>query len=168
MRMLRLRAAMLGVLLAGTTPALAQSAVPPVVVNPAKPDRWGDPTAGGGMFAGMSEAGRTTVREAMRAGGGSRADRDAVKVARDRMLVLLDAEPLDMAALKRTMEDESRAAQASHDRRQAAMLAGMTKLSVADRKVFVANMRAMKARMEARVGQMKRRGHGGGMPPPLL
>jgi hypothetical protein len=133
----------------------------------------------GAMFAGMSDAGQATMRDAMKAGGDPRSDHEAVKAARDRMLALLDADSLDVAALKRAMDDERKIAQASHDRRQAAMLAGFTKLSTADRKAFVANARTMKARMEARVGEMRGwggrsgprgsggpQGPGGNMPPP--
>jgi hypothetical protein len=69
------------------------------------------------------------------------------------------------------MDDERKAAEATREKRQAAMLAGFTKLSVADRKAFVANARAMKERMETRMGKARggrdgRGGHGGDMPPP--
>lgn len=174
-----LRTAAIGLLLAGGAPVLAQSAPAPAAPTaPAAPGARqhgrGD-HKGGGMFAGLSEAGRATMRDAMRAGGDPRTERDAVKAARDRMMAVLDAETLDVPALKRAMDDERRAAQASHDKRQAAMLAGFTKLSVADRKAFVANARQMKARMEARVGKAHRGGpggpgghggHGGDMPAP--
>jgi Spy/CpxP family protein refolding chaperone len=162
-----LRAATIGLLLAGAAPLFAQVAAPPAPPAPMHPPQsigrmhgGGNHSGkhGGGMFAGLSEAGRTTMREAMRAGGDPRADRDAVKAARDRMLTVLDAESLDTGALKRAMDDERRAAQAGHDKRQAAMLAGFTKLSTGDRKAFVANARAMKQRMEVRVVRMKQRG----------
>ncbi len=162
-----LRAATIGLLLAGAAPVLAQVAAPPAPPVPMHPAMHGGGMRGG-MFAGMSEAGRTTMREAMRAGGDPRADRDAVKGARDRMLAVLDAETLDTGALKRAMDDERRAAQAGHDKRQAAMLAGFAKLSTADRKTFVTNARAMKDRMAVRVMRIRQ---GGGVqsdatPPP--
>jgi Spy/CpxP family protein refolding chaperone len=174
-----LRAAALGLLLAGAAPVLAQT--PPPVAPAAAPgmsaypgkhggQRGGD-RMGGGMFAGLSDAGKATMRDAMKAGGDPRTEHEAVKAARDRMLTLLDADKLDTAALKRAMDDERRAAEASREKRQAAMLAGFTKLSVADRKAFVANARAMKTRMEQRMGKMHgghgdMRGSGGDMPPP--
>jgi Spy/CpxP family protein refolding chaperone len=153
------RIAAVGMLLLGAAPLLAQSAPSPAPGAAAPGPRQG--RQNWGMFAGLSEAGRATMREAMQAGGDARGDRAAVKAARDRMLVLLDADTLDVPALKRAMEEERRAAQASHDRRQSAMLAGFTKLSAADRKAFVANARQMQARMEARMGRWSRRGPGG-------
>jgi Spy/CpxP family protein refolding chaperone len=161
MMMRNLRAAALGLLLAGAVPVLAQTPPPaPPAGAPGMGDRMADRMGdhmGGGMFGGLSEAGKATMRDAMKAGGDSRSEHEAVKAARDRMLALLDVDTLDTAALKRAMDDERKAAQATHDKRQAAMLAGFSKLSVVDRKAFVANARAMKARMEDRVGKM----HGG-------
>jgi Spy/CpxP family protein refolding chaperone len=174
-----LRAITLGLLLASAAPVLAQAAPPApganaTLVRPPRSDM-----RGGGMFAGMSEAGRATMREAMKAGGDPRAEHQAVKAARDRMLVILDADTLDTAALRRAMDDERKAAEATREKRQAAMLAGFTKLSVADRKAFVANARDMKERMETRMakGRGGREGHGGyegrggpggHMPPPPM
>lgn len=166
-----LRAVTLGLLLASAAPVLAQAAPPPPgMAATATPPRYAE-LRGGGMFAGMSDAGRATMREAMQAGGDPRTEHEAVKAARDRMLTLLDADKLDTAALKRAMDDERRAAEVSREKRQAAMLAGFTKLSVADRKAFVTNARAMKDRMEQRMGKMHggrggMRGPGGDMPPP--
>jgi uncharacterized membrane protein len=181
MMTLRLRFAAIGLLLAGTAPVLAQTPPPPTDASgvAARHGKYGDrmrdrmrDRMAGGMFAGISDAGQATMREAMKAGGDPRTDHDAVKAARDRMLGVLDADTLDTPALKRAMDDERKASQASHERRQAAMLAGFTKLSVADRKAFVANARSMKARMEARLGEMRGRGgragpRGDAPPPPL-
>ena len=152
-----LRAIAVGLLLASATPVLAQAAPPaPGTAATATPPKRYE-RLGGGMFAGLSDGGRATMREAMKAGGDPRAEHQAVKAARDRMLVILDADTLDTAALRRAMDDERKAAEATREKRQAAMLAGFTKLSVADRKAFVANARTMKLRMEERVGK----GHGG-------
>lgn len=158
-----LRAATIGLLFAGASPLFAQVAAPPAPPAPMQHGMHGDRMhvgrhGGGAMFGGLSEAGRATMRDSMRAGGGPRADRDAVKAARDRMLTVLDADNLDTGALKRAMDDERRAAQAGHDKRQAAMFAGFAKLSIADRKAFVADARAMRTRMEARVDRWKQRG----------
>lgn len=169
MKISNLRAITLGLLLASAAPVLAQAAPPaPGMAATATPPRRAE-LRGGGMFAGMSEAGRTTMREAMKAGGDPRAEHEAVKAARDRMLVILDADTLDTSALRRAMDDERKAAEATREKRQAAMLAGFTKLSVADRKAFVRNARAMKLRMEARMGHGGRHGapeERGPMPPP--
>jgi hypothetical protein len=78
-----LRAITLGLLLASAAPVLAEAAPPaagtaPTLVRPPRSDM-----RGGGMFAGMSEAGRATMREAMKAGGDPRAEHQAVKAARD-------------------------------------------------------------------------------------
>ncbi|KAB7646358.1 periplasmic heavy metal sensor [Polymorphobacter fuscus] len=173
------RLALIGVMLAGTAPLVAQTTpAAPSAATSATPDRaagkpgWHKGKRGdrrpGGMFAGLSEAGRATMRDAMKAGGDPRSDRDAVKAARDRMLTVLDADRLDAGALKRAMDDERQAAQVGHDKRQAAMLAGFTKLSTADRKAFVANARAMKDRMEARIGKMRGGRGPGDMPPPPM
>ena len=167
-----LRAMALGLLLVGAAPAFAQMPPPPPAgangmdgMRGMHGNRGGDRQ--GGMFAGMSDAGRATMRDAMKAGGDPRVEHEAVKAARDRMLALLDADTLDTAALKRAMDDERKAAQASHEKRQAAMLAGFSKLSVADRKAFVANARAMKDRMEIRVRKLRPNGGpDGDMPPP--
>lgn len=169
--------AMFALLLAAAAPVAAQMPPPP----PGGPamaaghhggrGMHGRGMDGRGMFASMSEAGRKTMMEAMRGGGDRRAEREQVKAARDRMLTLLEAERLDTGALKRALDDERNAANASRERHQAAMLAAFGKLSVADRKAFVADARAMKDRMESRMKD--RRGKRGGMddmppPPPMM
>jgi len=103
------------------------------------------------MFPSMSEAGRATMREAMMAGGDRRAERDKVEAARERMLAALDADRFDAGAVKRAMDDERALAEATRQERQAAMLAAFGKLSVADRKAFVADSRAMRNRMDQRM-----------------
>lgn len=179
MTIFSLRSAAIGLLLAGAVPAMAQTAPP----APPAPPAGGMMMHGGhggpgrmhgrGMFKSMSEAGRKTMMEAMHAGGDRKAEREQVKAARDRMLAVLDADRLDTAALKRTMEEERAVANAGRERHQAAMLAGFAKLSTADRKAFVADARAMKTRMETRMQHWrgKRMGDMGGMggdhmPPP--
>lgn len=182
MTSLVLRSTAIALLLAGAAPAFADAPPPPPPPGdmmagppPGGPGgRWGPghegmgrEGIGRGMFASLSEAGRATMREAFRGGGDRRAEHDAVKAARDHMLDLLDNERLDTAALKRAMDDERNAANAGRERQQAAMLAAFTKLSLADRKAFVADARAMKDRMEQRMQQWRgRRGPGGDMPPP--
>ena len=165
---LTLRAAATALALGGAMPLLAQIPAPPAP-QAAPAGAYGMPgegmrgMRGAGMFAKLSDAGRITMRDAMRAGGDRRADPDAVMAARDQMLVILDAENLDSGALKRAMDDERRVAQAGHEKRQAAMLAGFGMLSVTDRNVFVASAREMLTRMEERVGKMR----SGDMQPPI-
>ena len=162
--------------------ALAQPAPPPPPAAPAGPG--GGPHAGphagmagrphGGMamrmFPSMSEAGRAIVREAMMAGGDRRAEREKVEAAREKMLTALSADRLDVAAVKRAMDEERSLAEASREARQAAMLAAFQKLSVEDRKAFVTDSRAMKQRMGQRMEGLRqrwreRRGHGAPQPP---
>lgn len=104
------------------------------------------------MFAGMSEAGRAAMLAAMR-GVDMHVGKAEVAAARDRMLAVLDAERLDPMALRRAMDDERAAValqQAQQAKRQAAMLSGFEQLSLADRRAFVADARALRDRVEAR------------------
>lgn len=156
-------------------PALAQT--PPA---PPAPPAAGDMRGHHGrmmghrMFPSMSEAGRATIREAMMAGDDRKASRQKVEAAREKLLAALAADRLDMAAVKRAMDEERAVAQAGRDARQAAMLAAFQKLSAEDRKAFAADSRAMKDRMGKRMAEWRerwqqRRGHGGprgDMPPP--
>jgi uncharacterized membrane protein len=159
--------AMIALLLAAAAPVAAQMPPPPPGAGMPGMGHGQRGMHGRGMFASMSEAGRKTMMEAMRAGGDRRAERDQVKAARDRMLTLLEAERLDTGALKKALDDERNAASASRERHQAAMLAAFGKLSVADRKAFVADARAMKTRMESRMkGWRGKRGGMDDMPPP--
>ncbi|PZN95416.1 MAG: hypothetical protein DCF31_06775 [Alphaproteobacteria bacterium] len=155
-----LRAAALGAVLLTAAPVLAQAAPPPPPAPGAGmmagPEFRGRGRMGHGKaFASMSEAGRKTMWEAMRGNEDRKENRQAVKAARDRMLTILDADRLDTNALKRAMDDERNAATVSRERHQAAMLTAFGKLSVADRKAFVADSRAMKSRMEARMQQWR-------------
>lgn len=121
-------------------------------------------------FAGMSPSGRRAMATAMAAGRGDNADHQRVRAARDRMLALLSADRLDTAAVRRTMDEERIIATAMHTRRQAALLQALQGLSVADRRAFVADARAMRGRFEAgfkRLNkQMRARGGRDDGPPP--
>ncbi len=119
-----------------------------------------------GLFAGMTPAGRQTLSEAMRGAPGDRlAEREAVSAARDRMLTLLEQDRIDAGTMRRAMDDERAAADATHQRRQAALLAALQKLSPADRKAFVANSRAAKNRMDDRLRAAREPGMAGDEPP---
>ncbi len=175
-------------LLKSTSVALAMLLALPVAAQtapaaPPAPGMHAGPHGGQGgrraarlqMFSTLSPVGQQVMRDAMR-GGDPRADHAAVKAARDQILVLLDADKLDVAALKRAMEAERATAEAMHNKRQAALLGAYQKLSVADRKALVAEARAMRARMESRMSKkgapMMMHGAGGMdgmedmMPPP--
>ena len=164
--------------LAQTTPPPPAGAAPPPGATGVAPrgyvrDRPGpmSPMMHGGMFKSLSPAGKATMREAMKGDEAARrAEREAVKAARDRMLAILDAEKLDVAALKKAMADERAAANAGRERMQASMATAFTKLSLADRRAFVAEARQMRARMDERMKGWKQRGGGDDTPPepPLL
>jgi Spy/CpxP family protein refolding chaperone len=130
-------------------PAIAQPAPPPAPPAPHAMERGMH--MGARMFPSMSEAGRATMREAMMAGGNRRDDRQKVEAAREKMLAALEAERFDAAAVKRAMDEERALSDASRQQRQAAMLAAFQKLSAEDRKAFVTDSRAMKARMQGRM-----------------
>ncbi len=168
---MKLAAALL--LFAVAAPAVAQMAAPP----PPPPGdgmhdgrermHWRSP-----MFTGMSDAGKATLHAAMH-DGDPQTDHAATRAARDRMLAVLDADRLDATALRRAMDDEREAANAAKARHQAAMVAAFQQLSLADRRAFVINARAMRNRIEDRMAGW--RGHGGSggprgagamMPPP--
>lgn len=159
-------------------PALAQMPPPP----PGAADHRGHQgMMGQRMFPSMSEAGRQTIREAMMAGDDRKANRQKVEAAREKLLTALAADRLDVAAVKRAMDEERAVAESSRDAKQAAMLAAFQKLTPEDRKAFAADSRAMKERMGKRMADWRerwkdRRGPNGGpggpggprgdMPPP--
>jgi Spy/CpxP family protein refolding chaperone len=164
-------------LLLAAAPALAQTAAPAAPPAGATVPRGqvrdrpgGMHMMHGGMFKSLSPAGRATMREAMKGDmAARRAERDAVKAARDRMLAVLEAEKLDVAALKKAMTDERVAANAGRERMQASMAAAFAKLSLADRRAFVTEARQMRTRMEERMKGWKQHGGGDDMPePPML
>lgn len=169
-----MRAAIAALMMTCALPTAAQMAAPP---PPPAPPAQAVPPMGGGKwgaraFPSMSEAGRQTMMNAMRGTGDRQQERAGIEAARERMLAILDADRLDTAALKRAMDDERAVAQASHERRQAAMVAAFQQLSVADRKAFVTDSRAMKNRMadafrrwqrDGRMGRPMRHGMGGSM-----
>jgi Spy/CpxP family protein refolding chaperone len=136
-------------------PAAGQAATALAAAPPAAGSHGSHPGRGGvrqQLFASLSPAGQAVMRDAMK-GIDRRADHAAIKVARDQILLLLDADKLDVAALQRAMETERATAQAMHDRRQAALLVAYQKLSVADRKALVAEARAMRGRMDSMMGK---------------
>lgn len=142
------------------TPALAQSAPPPASNTEAAPQRK-PMMMNRGAFANMSDAGRATMREAMRAQHDP-GHWEKLRTARDRVSALLAADRLDVAALRRAMDEERKLADAQQGRRQAAMLDAFQKLSVEDRKAFAAAAGQGRDRIERRVKNWR---EGGGRKP---
>ncbi len=146
-------------LLATAVPALAQSAPPPPGGSPevrerrmvikryghdGRDDRGPGPM--GGTLSGLTPEGRKILTDAMRE---NRSDgRDAIGDARRKVLELLDADRLDVAAVRRAMAEEHNLVQRKQQERQEAMLTAYQKLSVRDRKAFATSMRAQTYRME--------------------
>lgn len=166
-------------------PAFAQSAPPQPPAPPALPAPPAMTGAHSGhnmmgmdkgargmrMFPSMSEAGRKTMNDAMIAGGNRRDDRQKVEAVRDKMLAALEADRFDAGTVKRAMDEERAISDSTRQQRQAAMLAAFQKLSPEDRKAFVTDSRAMKSRMQQRMGgwrdrMRQHRGVGGGEPRP--
>ena len=145
-----------------TAPALAQPVPPPPPSPMGGPDGRGM-AMGARMFPTMSEAGRQAMQDAMQAGGNRREDRQKMEAVRDKLLNIVAGDRLDIAAVKRVMDEERALADASRQQRQTAMLAALQKLSPQDRQAFVTDSRAMKARMQNRMegwrGRMKDRMH---------
>ena len=154
---MRLAIVVAAALIGMSAPVVAQMPPPATGEMPDGAGWHGNP-----MFAGMSDAGRATMRAALK-GADAAGGRAGIDAARDRMLAILDADRLDVGALRRAMEDEREAANAAKARHQAALIAGFQQLSRADRHAFAVNARAMRTRMESRMGGP--RGHGGMIPP---
>lgn len=139
------------------------------------PGEWGGM---GGVLSGLTPEGRKTLADAMRET--RRPENDSLDTARDKVLQILEADRLDVAALRRAMGEEHRLGEAQQQRRQEAMLGAFQKLSPRDRQAFATAMRSEHFKMEQRRKDMdtrmskmrerwaKRGGQPGGpdMPPP--
>ncbi len=152
---MRRLASALGLALAASA-ALAQAPSP--VSPPAGPGqaeamperpgpRGGD--VGARRFSGLSPEGRALIAEALRPAAGQE-ERARIRAARERVHALLAADRLDVAALRRAMEEERRLVEALHAARQARMLEAFQKMSVADRRAFAENARRGRLMAEAR------------------
>ena len=135
-------------------PALAQ-VTPPAPAAPSAPPAPGPhgdvvikryPQMGMGHFAGMSDEGRVILREAMRSQKTPQ-DKQAIRAARQRLLDLIAADRLDVAAVRRAQAAERDLVMREHEQQQEAMLAAYQKLSPADRKAFAQGMRSQEERM---------------------
>ena len=130
---------------------------------------------GGGMMSKLSPEGRDILRQAM-AEGPIAVNRAAIDAARKKMLDILAADRLDVAALRSAMSEERAITARQQETHQESMLAAFQKLSAADRKAFADSMRGMHMQMEMRMKGMGQRmkmmhmRHGGpggdDMPPP--
>ena len=158
---LSFRAALAALAFGFTAPALAQSA-PPAPPAPSMQE-YGGKHGGyhgfGGlraMMRNLSPEGRETLSQAMRS---VRQDgtREQIEAARARMLDLLAAERLDVAAIQRVMLEERNLAAGKQQRMQAAMLGAYQRLSLADRRAFVASAREVRARVEERRSRWRER-----------
>ena len=159
--------AMLALLVAAPVVAQTAPSAPPRPAMRLQPPEHGE---GPMRFGNMSEAGRRTMMAAMEAArDGDEADRGRVRAARDRILTILDADRLDSVALRRTMDEERAASTAMKMRRQTAMTTAFERLSVADRRAFVADARTARGRVEGRMGKMSHRiDRDGDMRPPEM
>lgn len=167
--MSKFRVAAVAALLFAAPPLAAQTPFTPPS-SPTIEDAGGKPHFGkrhrrGKMFASMSDAGRATMRDAMRSVD-RRDNRAEVKAARDRMLAVLEAERLDTAALKRAMDAERDAAEAKRAEHHAAMAAGFARLSLADRRAYVADARAWREHAGKRAEAWRERRGARGMASP--
>lgn len=149
-----LKAAGAALALAIAAPAFAQTPpAPPAPASPTHRDvmiRRMSPGMEGfhhmNRFEGMSAEGRAILRDAMKPKHNPQ-DREAVRAARQRVLNLLTAERLDVAAVRRAQAAERELVVKQHERQQEAMLAAYQKLSQADRKAFASSMRDREERM---------------------
>ena len=142
-------------LLAAAGPALAQGPVAP----PGPPVPPPPPTVvfrTGGMFAGLSLQGQAIMREAVRQRRSPK-EAEALRAARQRVLALIAADRLDIAAIRRAQAEERRIVMEGHARQQEALLDAYRKLSPADRKAFAEGMRRREARMDEHVRTMRSR-----------
>lgn len=139
----RLKALLLAAGLAAA-PALAQPVPPPppVPVGPMVIHRFNS-----NILGDLSPEGRRILSSAMRDSGMRAEDRQALDASRDRLLRLLQAEKLDVGAVRRTMAEERELADRQQRRRQEVMLDAFRQLSVVDRRAFAGGMRDQKERI---------------------
>ena len=151
------RAALLALLLsaAASAPglALAQPVASPAASMPGM-GGIGQPLGSGALLRDLSPAGRAIVRQAVRTANAD-GTRQQIEATRARMLDILAADPLDVGALGRAMIEERTLAQGQQSRMHSAMLGAFQKLSVADRRAFVATAREVQARIGERRAAMK-------------
>lgn len=159
-----LKAAGAALALAAAAPAFSQTPpAPPAPASPAHRDVKMHRMSPGmegfhhmDRFFGMSAEGRAALRAAMKPQQTPQ-DREAVRAARQRVLNLLAADRLDVAAVRRAQAAERELVVKQHERQQEAMLAAYQKLSLADRKAFASGMRDREERMLERLKKARER-----------
>jgi uncharacterized membrane protein len=97
-------------------------------------------------FAEMSPEGRAIIAEAMRRDRIPANAKD-VKAARDRVLDLLEAERLDVDAIRKAQAAERMLAIKEHEKAQEKMVEAYKRLSLEDRRAFAELMRSKEERM---------------------
>ncbi|MFQ3595403.1 MAG: hypothetical protein SNJ63_04770 [Sphingomonadaceae bacterium] len=109
--------------------------------------RMGRPAAD--AFAGMSAEGRRIMTAALLE---TRSDplRPAAREAQERVLRVLEGDPLDRRALAEAMKAEDDLIMAELNERRERMLAAYAQLSAADRKAYVKLSREQRAQMQPR------------------
>lgn len=151
------RAALLALLLSAAASAPGLALAQPVASPPASMPGMGgigQPLGSGALLRDLSPAGRAIVRQAVRTANAD-GTRQQIEATRARVLDILAADPLDVGALGRAMIEERTLAQGQQSRMHSAMLGAFQKLSVADRRAFVATAREVQARIEKRRAAMK-------------
>lgn len=103
----------------------------------------------GDMFAGMSAEGRQIMTQAMMSARDP-AVRDQLRAAHEQVLGLLSQPSVDRGALEKAMQAEDRIMIDQIQKQSESMLKAFMLLNAADRKAWVANDRAMRARMQTR------------------
>lgn len=107
-------------------------------------------------FEGVSHQGRHLLAEAM----AQTTDTEhgaAIRAARTRMLEILMAPTLDLAALARAQAEERKLVMQEHARAQARMRVAYQHLSDADRRAFAENMREREQKVAERMGRARER-----------
>jgi len=148
---------LLSLLLSAAASAPGLALAEPVASPPASMPGMGgigQPLGSGALLRDLSPAGRAIVRQAVRTANAD-GTRQQIEATRARMLDILAADPLDVGALGRAMIEERTLAQGQQSRMHSAMLGAFQKLSVADRRAFVATAREVQARIEKRRAAMK-------------
>jgi uncharacterized membrane protein len=190
------RSTVLAIVLALPTLAHAQTApaTPPATqqAQPVTPDqkrmiiiRKMKQGGGGGMMGmrmrdvmeKLSPEGQAIMQASMKAQMDlGRGDQEKLRATREKILLAMDADKFDATALRRAFAEERALSHQGQERKHEAMVAAMSKLSGADRKIITANLKEMRDKMQMRLqkrgmgqgGQMGQMGEPGqmDMPPP--
>jgi uncharacterized membrane protein len=124
---------------------------------------------GGGAMMGMrmrdvmeklSPEGQAIMQASMKAQmDQGKADQEKLRATREKILLAMDADKFDATALRRAFAEERALSQQGQERKHEGMVAAMSKLSGADRKIITANLKEMRDKMQMR---LQKRGMGQG------